>query len=199
MRVFFFLKTRTCQQTQRTKQFVLTWLSFPGGIDDTVSWDALENDEKHEIHPHTYTVQDASGVRCGEWSASVRARVRACVFVSARQTERKSRARERSAKPVRTVREEKRAPLWKPVPKILLLYENGPFTGRTRSWRIYYTWIFFSVHAQGVCEEEKSGFESGAAELRRILSCFTSEEKIVSADAKDKRKYYNDTNQWGTE
>lgn len=131
------------------------------------------------------------------------ARLRACVFVSARQTERKSRAREESAKPVRTVREEKRAPLWKPVPKILLLfYENGPFTGRTRSLRIYYyTWILFSVHAQGVREEEKSGFESGSVELRRILSCFTSEEKIekiVSADAKDKRKY-NDTNQWGTE
>jgi len=55
------------------------------------------------------------------------------------------------------------------------------------------------VHAQGVCEEEKSGFESGAAELRRILSCFTSKVKIVSADANDERKHKNDTNQWGTE
>ncbi len=50
------------------------------------------------------------------------------------------------------------------------------------------------MHAQGVCGQEISGFESGAAELRRILSCFTSEEKIVSADANDERKYRNDTN-----
>lgn len=56
---------------------------------------------------YTHTrIQDASGVRCGDRSASVRARARACVFVSARQIERTSRARERSAKPVRTEREE---------------------------------------------------------------------------------------------
>jgi len=67
--------------------------------------------------------------RCPVWRMkSISARASACVCVSARQTERKSRAREGSAKPVRTVREEKRAPLWKPVPKILLLfYEKGPF------------------------------------------------------------------------
>ncbi len=148
---------------------------------------------------HVYRTLPVSGVE-NEAHQCVRVAVRAW-FVSARQTERtSSRAREGSAKPVRTAREEESAPLWKTVPKILLLFhENGPFTGRTRSWRIYYTCIFFSVHAQGVCGQEISGFESGAAELRRILSCFTSEEKIVSADANDERKYRNDTNRWGAE
>ncbi len=149
---------------------------------------------------HVYKTLPVSGVET-EAHQCVRC-ARACVLwardrLSAHHPE---LAREAPNLSAQRARRRERAPLWNPVPKILLLFhENGPFTGRTRSLRIYCTCIFFSVHAQGFCGHEISGFESGAAELRRILSRFTSEEKIVSADANDERKHRHDTNRWGVE
>ncbi len=112
---------RTYQQIKRTEQFVSTWLSFLGGNEGTVYRDALENNIGYEIHPNTYTRR----FRCPVWrlkriGACVRARVR---FVSARQTERtSSRAREGSAKPVRTAREEEReSSTMKPGPENTLI------------------------------------------------------------------------------
>lgn len=56
-------------------------LFLSGGNDDTVSWDALENDVKHEKRPHTH-VYCTGRSRCPVWRMKrISARARACVCV----------------------------------------------------------------------------------------------------------------------